>query len=123
MRWQARMASLSVRPRMVKRLGRPIGREGCESLFRVRHGGRDEPVEVLPTPVDLDLEITGAATDSAGKLGGDAPAEMLERVFRGIPGRKHGGGAAPGMGVGGARGGAGGGGRADPPLGGLRTAR
>ena len=47
-------------------------------------------VEVVATPLDLDLEVAGAPADARRELRGDTPAEVLEAVVAGIPGREDG---------------------------------
>ena len=50
-----------------------------------------ERLEEGPTTVQLDLEVARPASDAARELRGDPPAELLEGVLGGIPGREDGG--------------------------------
>ena len=52
--------------------------------------GRGQAGQVGPSPVDVVLEVPGVDPEADRQLGGDPPAEVLERVGRRVPGGEHG---------------------------------
>jgi hypothetical protein len=71
-----------------------VGGGGSVALDRRAHRvdvadpGLGEAGQVVASTIDFDLEVPGPPIDAQGELRRDAPAEVLESVAVGVPGRE-----------------------------------